>query len=130
MGFTMKSGYLEWTGRSDLIAEEILVSPRDSSPRMSKVDEVNDWLFDQLSHGTVSKNSIISKARKVGITRATLRRAAKKLKIESKRISKVGSHRGAGEWVWGLPGSFSLGNYDFGGHEDQNNEHLEEGKYS
>ena len=61
------------------------------------VDYAETWLRTELANGPRPAAALLAKARKDGVSAATLRKAKKALDVESKRQSRLGS------WAWELP---------------------------
>lgn len=86
---------IEWHGRSLQTADSLLAGP----PEPAKLQEAVDFLEEQLSEKRVAATTVQGRARDQGITLATLRRAYKKIGVESVKIGIVGG------WTWQLPSS-------------------------
>ena len=111
--FALIDGCLEWRGESDYSAEEILVG---SGKSQSAADVAEEYLEGMLKgQGRVSSSMIFKVAQAAGISDATLRRAKKKLDVESEKTG-FGQR---GEWYWSLPPALRCSNPPIG-----ENEHL------
>ncbi len=93
-GLTVTKARVVWDGVSSL-SESELVAIVDGSD--SKVSQATVWLRDLLSDGNARKSSeILAAGEKGGYSKATLWRAAERLKVNK---GKVGF---GGEWLWKL----------------------------
>jgi putative DNA primase/helicase len=90
--------HFQWTGECDLTAEKILVLQNYNGVKQPKLEEAVGFLGDVLEHGEQPQKEIEKRARKLGISWATVRRAQEKLKIHPYRPE--GSNRA---WWWKLP---------------------------
>jgi hypothetical protein len=72
----------------------------DGREDQSERREAEEWLRDYLADGPVGAGEAITAARRVGITKATLWRAANSIPIVRHKLGG----RGAG-WEWSLPDS-------------------------
>lgn len=79
-------GRFGWTGPTNITANDLLCAP--SPP--SKLDEATDFLKVVLGNGSVTQPQVLIKAEEQGISEKTLRRAKKKLQIQSTRKSYQG----------------------------------------
>ena len=88
---------IRWEGTSPLSAEDLCrPAPSDSPAR----DEAQDWLEAELEGGPRPAADLYRAAEAAGITEATLKRAKRRLNVESKRVEGAA---GDGYWVWELP---------------------------
>jgi putative DNA primase/helicase len=74
----------------------------------SSVGEAMRFLRDVLADGAVSSVNVFRQAKEAGISKPTLNRAKRALRIESKHRGEGGATRGRGEWIWELPKSVSM----------------------
>jgi hypothetical protein len=83
------------------VSAEELLQPYTVEQEHSAVEEARDFLRDILADGEKSAKEVLSKAKKAGISDATLRRArAGCVRVYKAHI--VGEKRGSGSWVWNL----------------------------
>ena len=101
VGYKLDNGKFEWTGKSELRAEDLL-TPHQSSDDRSALQEANEFLTDFLRLGAQGATKVMSEADARGISKATLRRAKKILKIKDIRVGEDGK-KGGGSWLWKLP---------------------------
>lgn len=95
----IETSRIEWTGQTDIEADDALSQQHPSSPRMI---EAMDFLEDQLMDGP-KRQADIDKARKLaGHTEGTIIRARKALKIESYK------DRFTGGWKWYTQEQYAL----------------------
>ena len=99
--YEVKSGTLNWSGFSDLTAQDLQVPP-SAEIRVARED-AKAFLYDYLAAGPAPADHIKKSAREEGISAATLRRAQQEVGVRSQRENVKGSTRGHGEWVWYLP---------------------------
>jgi len=98
LGYTIVDGQLEFTGESDLTADDLLAA--ESKTKRPK-DFAHDFLNEVLDGGKpMRQKKLFKKASAAGISESTLRRAAKDLGVKKKRKGGVA---GKGYWVWRLP---------------------------
>lgn len=95
----IETSCIEWTGETDIDADEALSQQHPSAPRMT---EAMEFLETQLAHGAKLQKHIEKAADRTGITRATVRRAKAKLNIESKKDDFGGG------WRWYTPEQYGL----------------------
>jgi len=94
---TYKVGKIDWLGKSQLSADELLITP--NLDEKSALDEAKEFLRAELALGDKSAKAIIANAREAGIAERTLNRAKRELSIESiKSASALDSG-----WNWHLP---------------------------
>jgi len=99
LGYVIVDGQLEFTGESDLTADDLLAA--ESKTKRPK-DIAHDLLIEVLDGGKpMRQKRLFKKAKDAGISESTLRRVAKDLGVKKKR---KGGLAGAGYWVWRLPG--------------------------
>jgi RecA-family ATPase len=87
---------LHWHGKSSFKANDLLTAPSSAEER-SAVDEAEDFLRETLADGPRLVKEVQSQAEEEGISKATLRRAQSRLRIEKK---PGGFGKG---WVLSLP---------------------------
>ena len=92
---TEMNARLEWLGKSDLTANDLLAP--DATASRSAVDDAREWLRDFLSNGSKEQRECREKAESVGISFATLRRAKNALRVRSCKPALRGA------WIWALP---------------------------
>ena len=97
-GYSLEEGRFEWTGASELTAEQILGSPL-SGQGGSKLDEAISFLETELADGDKRATEMIDSAEAVGISKRTLERAKKELDVGARREGLPGS-RGGGRLWW------------------------------
>lgn len=95
---TLRDGF-QWTGISDMTASTILGSEA-TAEKSSKLDETIEWLKSMLVEPK-EKRDIEEMAEIEGISKITLRRAAKKLGVKS--YKKPGEKNGP--YIWEFPGN-------------------------
>jgi putative DNA primase/helicase len=94
-------GEFVWTGESDLTAEQILGMPDCKGKRAPTTSRAKDFLRETLRDGPLPAKEIGSRAKSMGISTATLRRASEEMGIISSRESE--GNGGDGKWLWKLP---------------------------
>jgi len=94
-------GKFVWTGESDLTAEQILAMPDCKGKRAPTTSRAKEFLRDILGENELPAEEVKTHAKSIGISSATLRRAAEELGIIHDRESKGNS--GNGKWLWKLP---------------------------
>ncbi len=90
----IETSCIEWTGQTDIAADEALAA-KTSAP---KKNDAIDFLNEALKDGPASVDDIYKGAEKVGITRSTVRRAYDDLGIEAIKEKKF-----QGKWLWHTP---------------------------
>ena len=103
IGFELRDGGFNWTGKSDLTEARILAA-EDSGEGKSARDEAADFLRDELADGQVEAAQVWRHAREAGLAEATLKRAKAMLGIITKRQGETGK-KGGGKFTWELPES-------------------------
>jgi len=94
-------GRFVWTGESDLTAEQILAMSDCKGKKAPTTSRAKEFLRDVLRENDLPAEEIKRRAKSIGISSATLRRAAEELGIIHDRESK--GNRGNGKWLWKLP---------------------------
>lgn len=90
----ISEGKFLWKGEVDLKANDLLDQTKGNN--ISALDEGKDWLFDLLyEEGPMAAKEVISQAKEVGISQATLRRAREALGVKPTKTKE--------RWVWTLP---------------------------
>ena len=84
---------VKWLGRSTLMADDLVAGA--STHAVSERSRATDFLRELLEDGPKIQPVILNKAKKLGISKRTLDRAKKDLKIESRKDTK--------SWKWSLP---------------------------
>lgn len=109
IGFEIKDSangaVFQWTGKSDLSAEQILSIPeqRRSGSEMSKAES---FLLTALGEGERPASEVMKEAESVGLTEQNLRTARTKLDV---KVRKEGNgYTGEQRWFWRLPDDMSL----------------------
>ncbi|MDA2937033.1 AAA family ATPase [Acidobacteria bacterium AH-259-A15] len=105
IGYQIVDGNFEWTGVCELTAERMLAP--DNGENISALDEAKDFIKDLLKDGPVLSNQVYEEAKRSGISKSTLNRAKKQLKIPR---HKTGKSFEKAEWFWMLPEDNSLEN--------------------
>jgi hypothetical protein len=96
LGYSIGPNGFCWTGESQLTAHD-LFSPESSGQSGEALAEAKEFLLSALAQGAVAMKKLFAEAEEAGITKSTLKRAKKELKIQS---NKVGLNEG---WAWSLP---------------------------
>ncbi len=99
LDYILDGGGLTWDANAPNIAlDELMNTP--SPDEKSVMDEAEEFLSDYLSRGPAKHTDVVREARSHGVTERTLRRAKKRLNVET---SKVGFGRNSyTEWrLWG-----------------------------
>jgi hypothetical protein len=81
---------IEWTRIVDLNAGELL------NINQGELARAKTWLADELQNGPVLATDIEKQAREADISESTLKRAKKKLAVQSKKVGP------SSEWRWHL----------------------------
>jgi hypothetical protein len=89
-------GVLVWRGECNVLADDLLSAPATADER-SALEEAEDFLREKLSDGPLPANEIYVEAERSGISKATLRRATKKLGIKRRPDGFKGT------WMHTLP---------------------------
>ena len=93
----IETARLEWTGNSEVQAEDILSSEFNAAPeKPSAVHEAEDFLLRELRSGPRPFKALEIDARKWEISKRTLTRAKATIGVESFKDGKRG-------WMWTLP---------------------------
>lgn len=96
IGFEINGGAIHFSGRSDLILEDIA---QGGSGRAPKREAAIDFLEERLAgEEGVPVKELIAEAQSKGISESTLRRAAEALAVEKVKVGFQGGH-----WEWSLP---------------------------
>lgn len=95
LGYAIGAKGFCWTGESTLTAMDLL-SPESSREVGEAVTEAKQFLLSALAHGARIVSEVIADAQQAGISKVTLKRAKKELKVFS---SKNGL---SGGWKWSL----------------------------
>ena len=93
---------VDWKGETPLDAAALLSAPTDHEER-SALSEAQEFLREVLSDGPEAAAEVRQEADSAGIAKRTLDRARQSLGVISEREGDSGK-RGAGKWVWRLPG--------------------------
>jgi hypothetical protein len=94
LGFTLVDGRVEWIGKYDVTADE-LMSGTGAEKRKNKHEDATELLLSLLSTGPKPYSEIMEIAESEGIGNRTMVRAKGGLKVVSTKI--------ANEWYWSLP---------------------------
>lgn len=94
LGFTLNDGRVEWIGKYDMTADE-LMSSSGSEKGKNKYSDATELLLSLLSSGPKSYTEIMEAAAHEGIGNRTVIRAKGALRVVSKKS--------ANEWYWSLP---------------------------
>ena len=100
--YRMSDGGFAWDGEVDINADSLLDTTNNDGQVAGALAEAEEFLCDILDDGPMPTRQVIREANKAGIKEHTLKRAKKKLRIESKRVGQEGD-RGRGHWSWILP---------------------------
>ena len=92
---------VNWLGRSELSARDILATPQDQEHADARSEAV-EFLSEVLADGPVAASRVKEEAEDAGISERTLARAKKTLGVMSYREGETGG-RGKGQWLWKLP---------------------------
>ena len=84
---------IEWRGQSDILIDDLGSDDNDEGPPPRKT--AIEFLRAELKDGAMPAKYLLEKAESEGISKRTLDRAKKSLRIISKLQSKI--------WVWRLP---------------------------
>ena len=95
----IETSCIEWTGQTDIKADEALIQRHDSSPRML---EAMSFLEDQLMDGPKRQTEIDQARKLAGHTEGTIKRARKEMNIKSHK------DRFSGGWKWYTQEQFAL----------------------
>ncbi|TSC72746.1 MAG: hypothetical protein G01um101438_463 [Parcubacteria group bacterium Gr01-1014_38] len=96
--FAVTNGQFLW-GKETGVTPQALLQPDASEDERAELDEAKEFLLEQLSGEPVEADETKKKARSVGLSERTLRRAKKVLGVVSVREG-FGQD---GRWVWSLP---------------------------
>jgi putative DNA primase/helicase len=97
--FRIKNGGLRWSKKAaDITATKLLAG--EGADEESPIEEAMEFLRTLLREGSYKADEVRQKAREVGISEATLRRAKTRLNVKPRH---VGGIAGSGLWVWELP---------------------------
>lgn len=103
IAFEIDCGKFYWIGETDARAADILNADQGGS-ELSAVDEACEFLQEVLQEGACKTIQVNKEAKQLGISETSLKRARKKLNIQSSRIGGVA---GSGEWELSLPSTFT-----------------------
>jgi hypothetical protein len=92
---------VNWLGRSELSAKDILATAQDQEHADARSEAV-EFLNEVLGDGPVAASQIKVEAEDAGISERTLARAKKAVGVMSYREGGSGG-RGKGQWLWKLP---------------------------
>ena len=95
---------LHWLGTSDYSAAQLLAAGEPDDPQ--ETNEIQDWLKAQVAEGPVAATVIFSKGEELGFSKKQLRKASKKVGLESDQIRASGGQ--ADSWNWFNPDLGSL----------------------
>jgi hypothetical protein len=118
--YEVEDGSLNWLEFSDVTVQDMLVP--SSNEAQGTVEGAEEFLHAFLADGPKPATAIAQSAEADGISKATLRRAKKRLGVESSRKSNEGGERGTGTWMWRMPTK----ELDFSKAPVEHLEHLEE----
>lgn len=93
----IETSCIEWTGQTDIAADEALAAQAAKTSAPKKNDAIT-FLNEALNDGPVSVEEISNAAGKQGITWSTVRRAYDELGIEAIKEKKF-----QGKWLWHTP---------------------------
>jgi len=96
LGYSTANGSFSWTGESDLTAQDLL-SRESSKEEGDAIAEAKEFLASKLSEKACMVNELYAESEQLGISKVTLKRAKKQLKIEAQKIGLTGG------WEWSLP---------------------------
>ncbi|MCW5935035.1 MAG: AAA family ATPase [Fimbriimonadia bacterium] len=92
LAYTVHNGHFEWIGAVDLNTRDLFGKEEGTS-----MSEAIEFLESILADGGRPSKEILIEAKKLGISKSTLERAKRRLKIESQKGGMKGT------WLWGLP---------------------------
>ena len=92
---------VEWLGRSEVSAKDLLATPQDREHSDARSEAV-EFLEDILAGGPVPSNQVKKEAEEAGISERTLARGRKRVGVIAFREGESGG-RGKGQWLWKLP---------------------------
>ena len=92
----IKAPHIEWLGKSERPASELLNPPKNNGP--GALDEAKEFLRQTLANGAQPAAEVEAAAEAVGMSRASLIRAKKEMRIASKRVGNA--------WIWKLGSIF------------------------
>jgi hypothetical protein len=92
---------LEWLGRSEVSAKDLLATPQDREHSDARSEAV-EFLEDILAEGPISSSQVKKEAEEAGISERTLARGKKSVGVIAFREGESGG-RGKGQWLWKLP---------------------------
>lgn len=95
IGFAIVDGDFQWHGYVDVTPEQMLAPDSAQNERRSALKEAEEFLCAALENGQRLATEICELANQNGISESTLKRAKRKLKIES--------HKEGDIWFWILP---------------------------
>ncbi len=85
-----------WEGATSHTADSLLAVPRDEDERTER-DAAADWLRDTLAGQGLPASEVLALGKKAGYSETTLKRAKKRVGVESRKKGMDGG------WVWMLP---------------------------
>jgi hypothetical protein len=98
-GTVIETGGIVWMGEADGVTAASVLSGRKDPEAQSLFEEVKVWLEDHLGDGPCDMKAVLSEAKKLAYSEATVRRARESLGIKPK---KAGFGKDGG-WTWTLP---------------------------
>jgi hypothetical protein len=97
LGYSIEAdGTFRWTGESELTAAALL-APESNEEETGAMAEAKDFLSRALAQGARSAKDVETEARQERISRRTLKRAKKELRVQSRKCGMTGA------WEWALP---------------------------
>jgi hypothetical protein len=101
IAFEISNGMFVWKGESKLTADDLLAAP-SGGDGSNAVDDAQDFLLEALAGGSRPVKDIEKEGKSLGHSMASLRRAAKVLRVISTRLGEAGK-QGGDSWMWRLP---------------------------
>lgn len=95
--------FVEWHGHSSHTADSLLEAAAEGNDDPTKTSEAGEWLRGELANGPRRSEDVKRAARAVGFSWRTVERAKGAIGAEPRRVNQGGA-RGAGVWVWRMPG--------------------------
>jgi hypothetical protein len=89
---------IDWRGESQLSADELLESITLDMDTKASIIEAVDFLQAMLASGPRLKQELVKEAKTIGISKATLNRAASRLGITSRQTLSTGGKFQGSEW--------------------------------
>lgn len=94
---------VEWTGTSTHNATSLLAAEGAEPVEPTAADECAEWLRSELAPGPRRTSDLKRDARAAGFSWRTVERAKSSVNVSARRAN-AGGTRGAGAWIWAMPG--------------------------